>query len=138
MKTVLFFVAVIFIFSSCVMMVNSNSSVLGSGQSQVELRNFQSRIFDTDDTDGVIRNIMSTMQDLGFIIDRADRELGSVSGYSFSSKTTLTVTVRTRASQTVVRANAQAGTRPITAPKAYQNFFNALSQSLFLAANEVL
>ena len=34
-------------------------------------------------------------------------------------------------------ANAQANLREITSPAAYQNFFNALSQSMFLDAHEV-
>jgi hypothetical protein len=37
----------------------------------------------------------------------------------------------------MVRANAQAGLNEIDDPAAYQNFFNSLSQSLFLDAHSV-
>jgi len=50
----------------------------------------------------------------------------------------LTVSVRIVAGKTVVRANAQEGLKAIQEPQAYQNFFNALSQSLFLTAHEVI
>jgi hypothetical protein len=137
MKFFLFFTPIAFVFSACI--ATNNAAVLdSSNQSQAALRNYQSRVFDTKDVDNVIRNVIATMQDLGFIIDKADKDLGTVSGYSFSSQTNLTVTVRARANQTVVRANAQYNLRSITNPQTYQNFFNALSQSLFLAANEVL
>ena len=66
------------------------------------------------------------MQDLGFIIDKADEELGTISGYSFTNKTTMTVTVRFRGNQCIVRANAQEGTNKITEPLAYQNFFHCI------------
>ena len=59
-------------------------------------------------------------------------------GSSFTNQTTMTVSVRVRGNAILVRANASAGTKAITEPQAYQNFFNALSQSLFLTANEVL
>ena len=39
--------------------------------------------------------------------------------------------------QIVVRANAQVGLNALDDPIPYQNFFNALGQSLFLEAHEV-
>ena len=86
----------------------------------------------------VLRSIISTMQDLGFIIDKADEKLGTISGTSFTQSSKLTVSVRqTGQNRTLVRANAQAGLKEITDPIPYQNFFNALSQSLFLDAHMV-
>ena len=118
--------------------ISTSQSVLGTSHSQVETRNYQSRTFDTGDKQMVLRSVISTMQDLGFIIDRADETLGTVSGTSFKNNSKMTVSVRASGKkQMVVRANAQAGLREITEPVAYQNFFNALSQSLFLDAHMV-
>ena len=136
MKFFLFyFLAPVAIFSGC---ATVNNRALDSSRSQVEIRNYQTRSFDTDDKDNVIRNVIATMQDLNFIIEKVDKDLGTVSGFSFSSKTSLTVTVRIHGKQTIVRANASKGNNAITKPQAYQNFFNALAQSLFLTANEIL
>lgn len=48
--------------------------VLETDQSQVQLRSYQSRSFDTTDRERVLRAIISTMQDLWFIIDKADEK----------------------------------------------------------------
>ena len=115
-----------------------HNDVLGTSQSQVQMRNYQSRSFDTNDKAMVMRAVISTMQDLGFIIDRADEKLGIVSGMSFSHASKLTVSVRqVNSKQIIVRANAQVGLKALEEPIAYQNFFNALAQSLFLEAHEV-
>ncbi len=117
---------------------STHNDVLGTPQSQVQMRNYQSRSFDTNDKALILRAVVSTMQDLGFIIERADEKLGTISGTSFTHASKLTVSVRAiNAKQIVVRANAQAGLKAIEDPIPYQNFFNALSQSLFLEAHEV-
>ncbi|MBO7066074.1 MAG: hypothetical protein J6W40_00445 [Alphaproteobacteria bacterium] len=118
--------------------MTTSQSVLGTQNSQVETRNYQSRMFDTSDKKMVLRSVISTMQDLGFIIDRADETLGTVSGTSFKNDSKMTVSVRpVGKKQMMVRANASARLREISSPAAYQNFFNALSQSLFLDAHMV-
>jgi len=116
--------------------VSTYDSVLGAQNSQVQTRNYQSRTFDTKDREMVLRSVISTMQDLGFIIDKADEKLGTISGTSFANSSKLTVSVRQIGqNQTLVRINAQVGLTEIKDPVSYQNFFNALSQSLFLDAN---
>lgn len=118
--------------------VTTSDSVLGTQNSQVETRNYQSRTFDTNDKQMVLRNVISTMQDLNFIIDRADETLGTVSGTSFINNSKMTVSVRpVGKNQVLVRASAQAGWHEITSATAYQNFFNSLSQSMFLDAHTV-
>lgn len=117
---------------------NPDARVLGAPKSQVETRNYQSRMFETGDKTAVMRSVIATMQDLGFIIERADEKLGTISGTSFANDSKMTVSVRIMdGKQAVVRANAQSKLREITNPSAYQNFFNALSQSMFLDAHEV-
>ena len=101
------------------------------------MRNYQSRSFDTKDDVKVLRAIIATMQDLGFIVEKTDSQLGTVSGTSFSNGSKMTATVRKSGNKTIVRVNAEQGYTPITNPIAYQNFFNSLHQSLFLDANEI-
>lgn len=135
MKSVFCLLCFSFLFCGC---MSLNDSVLDSSQSQAAIRSYQTKSFDTKDKDNVIRNVVATMQDLGFIIDKADADIGTVSGYSFTNHTNMTVTVRIRGNQALVRANAEYKSKPVTEPLAYRNFFNALSQSLFLTANDVL
>jgi len=118
--------------------VSTHERVLGTQNSQVQTRNYQSRAFETNDRDMVLRSIISTMQDLGFIINKADNTLGTISGTSFANSSRLTVSVRQMGqNRMVVRVNAQAGLKEIADPVPYQNFFNALAQSLFLEAHTI-
>ncbi len=137
MKKILCSLFVITLLCGC---VSTHDDVLGTTQTQVQMRNYQSRMFDTSDKALVLRAVVSTMQDLGFIIERADEKLGTVSGTSYviNHASKLTVSVRViNSKQIVVRANGQVGLEPLDEPIAYQNFFNALGQSLFLEAHEV-
>ena len=127
-------VMLLFFITAC---TSTKENVLGTNQSQVALRNFQARAFDTTNKEQVLRSVVATMQDLGFIVGQANYDLGLVSGTSFTSKSRLTVTVRTKGKQIIVRANAQMGLNPIESPIPYQNFFESLSKSLFLTAHEV-
>lgn len=114
--------------------------VLDTEQSQVQLRSIQTRAFDTADKKQMLRTVISTLQDLDFVVDRADLELGSVTASKFTNNTVLkmSVTVRPRGdTQLLVRANAQFGIKAIDDPEPYQDFFSALEKSLFLTAHQV-
>ena len=134
MKKFLLSIIVVLSLSAC---ASTHHDVLGTSQSQVQMRNYQSRSFDTNDKALVLRAVISTMQDLGFIIDRADEKLGTISGTSYTHASKMTVSTRDNNNKIVVRATAQVGLKPLEEPIAYQNFFNALGQSLFLEAHEV-
>ncbi len=112
---------------------------LSGGDSQVKLRSFQTRAFDTTDKEIVLRSVISTLQDLGFVIDKADATLGTVSATKLSGyQLKMTVTVRARGkTQMLVRANAQFGLRAVEDPAPYQDFFTALGKSMFLTAQAV-
>lgn len=117
---------------------NTNKHVLDSGdETQLQKRSYQSRIFDTADKERVLRATISTLQDLGFVIDRADMMLGSVSGTKLQgSQIKITVSVRPKGNdRMLVRANAQFNITPVEDPKQYQDFFSSLEKSLFLSAN---
>lgn len=112
--------------------------VLDSGaQSQMQKRSYQSRVFDTNDREKILRGVISTLQDLSFVIERADMTLGSVSGTKVDKGLPVRITISVRAkgsSQTSVRANAQFNIKPIEDAKPYQDFFTSLEKSLFLTA----
>jgi hypothetical protein len=117
----------------------TTEQVLDSGdKTQLERRSYQSRIFDTTDRERVLRATITTLQDLGFVIDRADALLGTVSATKVDPrfKLRITVSVRPRGSaQMTVRANAQHNIKPLEDPKPYQDFFASLERSLFLTAH---
>lgn len=117
---------------------SQNSHVLAGGN-QVELRSMQTRAFDTTEQEKMLRAVISTLQDLDFIIDKADEELATVTGTKLSGyQVRMTVTVRPRGeSQLLVRANAAYNLSAIEDPQPYQDFFSALSKSLFLVAHNV-
>ena len=123
--------------SGCV--ATMKEQVLDSNsESQLQKRSYQTRAFDTTDKQKVLRATISTLQDLGFVIDRADSTLGSISATKLDSYLLkITVSVRPRGEQMLVRANAQYNVTPVEDPKPYQDFFNSLGKSLFLQAQNV-
>ena len=117
----------------------SRSQILATGESQVQLRSFQTRAFDTADKEKTLRVVIATLQDLGFVIDKADNVLGTVSATKVDGyELRLTVSVRPRsATQLLVRANAQYQLTAVESPKPYQDFFAALEKAMFLEAHSV-
>ncbi|MBR9910688.1 MAG: hypothetical protein GYB33_10110 [Gammaproteobacteria bacterium] len=117
---------------------SQNSHVLAGG-SQVELRSMQTRAFDTSNKELMLRTVIATLQDLGFIIDKADSDIGTVTATKLSGyQIRMTVTVRARGeTQLLVRANAMYNLKAIEDPQPYQDFFNSLSKAIFLTAHDV-
>ncbi len=118
---------------------DSRQQILLTDKSQVALRSVQSRMFETHDSKLTIRTVIATLQDLGFTIDRVDQKLGLISANKAGSTyVKMTVTVRKRGEdQVVVRASAQQNMKAISSALPYQQFFNSLSQAMFLEAHEV-
>lgn len=118
---------------------DSRQQVLAVTKSQVELRSFQTRAFDTTDKEKTLRTVMATLQDLSFVLDKADAVLGTVSGTKLDGyQLRITVTVRPRGeTQMLVRANAQYNIMAVEDPEPYQQFFAALERAMFLTAHEV-
>ncbi|NPV04379.1 MAG: hypothetical protein HPY67_06585 [Syntrophaceae bacterium] len=127
--------------------MSTHDRLLDMDTSQVQLRSIQSRAFDTTDKERTMRAVIATLQDLGFMLDRADYTLGVVTAskgradiYQLQAPATLriTVTVRPRGErQLLVRASAEYQRSPVTDPKPYQNFFNSLEKAMFLEAHQV-
>lgn len=112
--------------------------LLSPTEQQTKLRSFQSRTFDVADRQQMVRAVMAVLQDLGFIIERANEPLGLVTAERFAEPdyndlVGVTVTVRPLdGNRMLVRANAVHNNRPVADPETYQRFFTALERSLFL------
>ena len=90
--------------------------------------------------DKTLRTVIATMQDLGFVISKADAEVGVVSGSKLAGRNSalLTVTVRDKNDkQIMVRANAQQKLAAVESPEIYQDFFIALEKTMLLKAQQV-
>jgi len=113
--------------------------ILRAEESQVKLRSIQSRAFDITDPNRLLRAIIATLQDLGFVIDDADETLGTVSGTKRSGYALrMTVSIRPKGdNQMIVRSNAQYNLQTVEDPEPYQQFFAALSKGLFLEAQQL-
>ncbi len=141
----LFLIAAGLVLSAQSCQTDSRQQVLAISKSQVELRSFQTRAFDTTDKEKTLRTVMATMQDLSFVLDKADAVLGTVSGTRLGKtemgapfQIRMTVSVRPRGkTQLLIRANAQYKLEAIEDPKPYQDFFAALQKSMFLTAHQV-
>lgn len=118
---------------------NQPNKEIMAGANQVELRSYQTRAFDTTDKEKMLRTVIATLQDLSFVIDQADEDIGSVTGTKISGyKIRMTVIVRPRGeTQMLVRANAYYNVKPIEDPGPYQDFFTSLEKALFLTAHQV-
>lgn len=118
---------------------SSKSQLMASDDSQVQLRSIQSRAFDTTKSNQMLRTIMATLQDLGFVVDNADEMLGTVSATKLDRYALrMTVSVRPRGqTQTLVRANAQYQLQAVVDPEPYQQFYAALEKAMFLTAHSV-
>lgn len=118
---------------------DSKQQVLFTDKSQVALRSVQTRAFETKDKNLTVRTVIATLQDLGFVVDKADEDLGTISGTKLDKvPIRMTVTVRPLSSNRMaVRASAQYHLIAVSDAEPYQKFFNALGQAMFLTAHEV-
>jgi len=116
--------------------------LLAPTDAQMKLRSFQSRTFEVTDRKVAMRGVIAALQDLGFIIERANEPLGLVTAARFAEPDNLsvvgvTVTVREQSGgRMLVRANVIFNHTPINDPKVYQNFFATLDRSLFINKEE--
>jgi hypothetical protein len=115
------------------------ADLLAPTEAQMKLRSFQTRAFEVKDRQAAIRGVIAVLQDLGFIVERANEPLGLVTAARFAEPNfydvvSVTVTVRPEAEgRMMIRANAIYNNKPIEDPKVYQNFFAALVRSIFIA-----
>jgi hypothetical protein len=115
-----------------------SENLLAPTEAQLKIRSAQTRSFEIKDRAAAIRGVIAALQDLGFIIERANESLGLVTAARFAEPNyydvvSVTVTVREEnPGHLMVRANAIYNNKPIEDPKIYQNFFATLERSLFV------
>jgi len=133
-QIVLVLIILSLVFVGC---ATTQERLFDSDTSQVQLRSIQTRAFDTKDKIKTLRTVIATLQDLGFVIDKADSTLGIISATKLEDYILrMTVTVRPRGeTQLLVRANAQYNVEPIKDPVLYQQFFISLEKAMFLTAH---
>ena len=112
---------------------------IAGGGTQLETRQIQTREYDTLDKAMTMRSVVATLQDLGFTIDQADAELGTVTATRLHEYTMrMTVTVVQREGERIsVRANARIGENAVTDAATYQDFFVVLDKAMFLTLHKV-
>lgn len=117
----------------------SRNSAITEGGSQVQIRQMQTRIYESLDKRKTLRSVLATLQDLGFVIDTADYETGTITATRLQDyQLRVTVTVRERNNaQLAVRANARVDDRLIDNPRTYQDFFTVLDKAIFLTRHDV-
>ena len=112
--------------------------ILAPTEAQTKMRSYQTRTFDVADRQVAMRAVLGVLQDLGFIVERANEPLGLITAARFaepnySDVVAVTVTIRTAAQgQAEIRVNAVHNNRPVVEPEPYQRFFAALERSLVL------
>jgi len=107
--------------------------------SQLQTRQIQTRQYETLDKKMTMRSVIATLQDLGFIIDDADPNLGIVTAtrlHKYPMRMTVVV-VNKGEKQVSVRASARIDERSVTDARTYQDFFVALDKAMFLTLNKV-
>jgi hypothetical protein len=107
--------------------------------SQLQTRQIQTRQYETLDKKMTMRSVIATLQDLGFVIDDADPNLGTVTAtrlHKYPMRMTVVV-VNKGEKQVSVRANARIDERSVTDAGTYQDFFVALDKAMFLTLNKV-
>jgi hypothetical protein len=114
------------------------TDITGAG-TQLETRQIQTRQYDTLDKAMTMRSVVATLQDLGFTIDQADAELGTITAtrlHKYTMRMTVTV-VKKEGDQISVRGNARIGENPVTDAATYQDFFVVLDKAMFLTQHKV-
>lgn len=117
----------------------AHKGIMETEKSQVQLRSMQTRTFETNNKKNVMRSVIATLQDLSFVIDQADYDIGTIKATKLSGyNLTMSVSVRPQDQENMmVRASARYNNQVIEDPKPYQDFFTALSKGLFLDANNI-
>jgi len=127
--------------SACASPPKPPENLLAPDAQQAALREMQTRSFEVSDRNQAMRGVIAALQDLGFIVERANEPLGLVTAARFAEPNYqdvvgITVTVHAEGSDKMeIRANAIYNNAPITDPKIYQNFFATLERSLFVGKN---
>jgi hypothetical protein len=135
MNRCLLMLVTLLVLSACA----SNNAAITASDSQVHVRQMQTRVYDALDKQDTLRSVLATLQDLGFVIDTADYEMATITATKLQDyELRVTVTVRDRnLNQLAVRANARIDDQVIDDPATYQDFFTVLDKAIFLTRHNV-
>jgi hypothetical protein len=105
---------------------------------QLQARSIQSRVFDMTDQIKAMRAVITTLQDLDFVINQADSRLGIITATKLQTyHLYITVKVDERKSGRIrVRVQLRAGIYPLV-EAVYQEFFKSLEKNFFLTAHDI-
>jgi hypothetical protein len=136
----------------CVMSTpEQHADALTLRSSAVDSRQIEARRYDTHDEAGLMAATLGVLQDLGYTVNETSAGAGLINGSKDRQGTRIRVSVvvrptTDRAAMTA-RVSFQTITAPIfgqplqvqtiTDPLIYQQFFERLSQSLFLEAHQI-
>lgn len=137
MRTLLVFLLGIVTLTGCLAdRVDSQTRALSLSSDSLEVRQMQSRRFDTQDERLIINAVTGVLQDMGYALG----EISSASGLVSAARGNMRVSVVVKPVSRVVtvRAAFQDMTgRRVTDPLFYQKFFDKLAQSVFLEAHQI-
>ena len=133
-------VGIIILIAASACQTDARQQLIATSGSQVALRSIQTRSFQTTDSVRTLTTIIATLQDLEFLIDRADASLGVVTATKTKRLLQLRMSVTIHPNgrdEILVRANGQFERQPVDDPQFYQQFFAALERSMFLSTHDV-
>jgi hypothetical protein len=116
------------------------NSHVTSCESQLAIRQIQTREYGSVTLSQAMRASIATLQDLDFILEKVDANIGTITASKFRDNLSvkMTVTVREKEDNGVlIRASATYGERALESPICYQDFFALFDTSLFLVKNKV-
>ena len=130
------FFIILSILSGCATSSKNRLLGLDDDKTQLELRMMQSRNFENQAKADLLRSAIATLQDLDFVLDKADETTGIVSARKFTKGQVCKITVNVRENyrehnKSTVRVNAEYGLNRVEDPTIYQSFFAALDKNVF-------
>lgn len=129
--------------AACAPTAEQQAASLTVDQVAAARRAAQSRLFDTTDERFLLQSAVGVLQDLGYTLEEARPELGMVVGRrAVPTPVRVQIVLRRLPARpaTVVRVTVQGvGPQPgpLSDPALYQQFFDRLSQSVFLTAHDI-
>ncbi|MCW3476577.1 hypothetical protein [Limobrevibacterium gyesilva] len=117
----------------------ADNTPLMSTKSPVELRAMQSRSFATPDRAQTLRQVIATLQDLGYSLDKVEAAAGTVTATKLAALRMTATVIPRGTNATVVRANALVNfggrQHQVDEPLFYQqNFFAPLAGAMLVQA----
>jgi long-subunit fatty acid transport protein len=136
--------------AGCAPTAEQQAAAFTSTSATTAARARQSRRFDTTDMAMMLQAAIGAMQDIGFVIDESDAPQGVLVGTKLSGALLRgqvilrpggdgkTIIVRATFQRILPRPGAMLAVgEELDDPKLYQGFFEKLSQSAFLTANDI-